>query len=103
MSVVGVATVFVALALIVAAVTVMRALLDRKPAKTTGGTAPAATVERSGPGAASKIADGELRAVAIAAYAVHCSRSIHVPSPASPSQWSRGGRAAQIAKRLPRG
>lgn len=95
MTVVGLTTVFAALGLLLAVVTVTSRILDRID------SSPAEPVSTSGHDPADRKrrerADYEARArVAAAAYAFHCAHRVHIQWPASASPWLRAGRQEQV-------
>ncbi len=91
---VGIITVFLALILLIAVVSLVHVVVERlspTPAADTTdavqSTAGATTDERS-----------TLAAVAIAAYALHQARRVTVAAPAPSSYWQREGRSRQLTQ-----
>jgi Na+-transporting methylmalonyl-CoA/oxaloacetate decarboxylase gamma subunit len=98
MTVIGLSTVFFALALLMAVVAGMAHFLDRDrrrllaPVATAGGAHVSVADENH------VRRDEELRLVAIAAYALYRSRAVTVPRPQPTSAWLRAGRSAQVSR-----
>jgi Na+-transporting methylmalonyl-CoA/oxaloacetate decarboxylase gamma subunit len=100
---VGISTVFVALLLMVIAITLMRRILAPQTSETLEVAKDAAGANENGAAATSdENVEDTLRGVALAAYAFHCSRSVRVPSATGSSPWQRAGRVAQVERRKPR-
>jgi Na+-transporting methylmalonyl-CoA/oxaloacetate decarboxylase gamma subunit len=93
---VGISTVFIALLLMVIAITIMKRVLAPQTADTleVANDATGANNDSSG-----EDVEDTLRGVALAAYAFHCSRSVRVPSAAGSSPWQRAGRVSQVERR----
>ncbi len=96
MVVVGVTTVFIALALLIAAVSLLSLLLTKSSsAQATSALAPA-TQAPAAP--TQESAEHTYRLVALAAYAYHLRASVSIAQPRSPSPWLRAGRQQQVQR-----
>ena len=93
---VGISTVFVALLLMVIAVTIMKRVLAPETPEPLEGAKDAANANDDGP---DENVEDTLRGVALAAYAFHCSRNVRVPSATGSSPWQRAGRVSQVERR----
>lgn len=93
---VGVTTVFIALALLIAAVSLLSLLL-RRSLETAASTAAVATPRT--PAEVTKAQpEDDYRLVALAAYAYHLRASVSITQPRSPSPWLRAGRQQQVQR-----
>ena len=98
MTVVGVTTVFLALTLLLAVVTIMAKLVGGETATASPG-AKAASASGAAPipaGGSPAVERDELSRVALAAYALHQARRVSVRGPAPASPWLRAGRQNQV-------
>jgi len=100
MAVVGIGTVFVALAILVAIVSMIARLLT--PTETA--RAVPVTVDLELDAAADAVGESRRRRqVALAAYAFHLARRVSVRSQVASSPWLRAGRQAQVNRIRSRG
>ena len=93
MAVVGIGTVFVALAIIVTIVSLIARILGTDESLPLPPAAPAVDIEAAAMQASGK---DRLQQAALAAYAFHLSRRVTVRAHVPPSPWLRAGRQAQV-------
>jgi len=99
MTVVGVTTVFIALALLLVVVTIMARIVGGPAKPEARGGAAAAPDRPAMAGASAADRDADLEQVAIAAYALHQAISVSVRGPEPASAWLRAGRQVQVLLR----
>ena len=99
-AVLGIGTVFVALALLIAVVTLIARLINGpgasadKPAAAAGSVVTPEAASRPG----DEDAGPQLLLVALAAYGMHRSRRVSVRGPNPTSSWGRQGRSRQVLR-----
>ncbi len=101
-SVIGIGTVFVALSLLVAVLSLLAKILNKQEAAESDGRAePGQAATEAAPAAATD--QDELLRVALAAYGLHQRYRHSVRGPAAPSAWALAGRARQVMRDPRRG
>ena len=97
MSLIGVTTVFVVLVSLVSVVSLMRSWFGAGEASAPASQATAPDSQVLAEVASDEQPDEDLLMLAMATYAYHRSRPASATAPAQTTEWSRAGRARQIA------